>query len=580
MLKGNIDGVRKSTLDALEALFELELPADEFAPLALLEGLAAFTGQTGREVSAYLRRDGKIAEITVGDRDTVPLSPMHLRRSAGRLAGVRCIHTHPGGNAVLSPVDIQSLKRLRLDAMAAVGVREDGRASALSCALLEPENAQGFVFHGPYGIFQIPQTELMQEIVELDPRVFGGDEPESEQERCILVGLCESEQAETLKELSRLAQTAGAEVLAVVAQNRPPESATYIGKGKAHEISLLAQGMDCDLIIFNDELTGAQARNLEEIMGIRVIDRAMLILDIFAQRARSREGKLQVELAQLQYKLPRLIGSGLVLSRLGGGIGTRGPGETKLEVDRRRIRERISDIKAEIATISAQRAVRRVRRENNAVPVVALVGYTNAGKSTLLNQLTGAGALAEDKLFATLDTTTRAMRLPSGAECLLTDTVGFIDKLPHDLVNAFRSTLEEALYADVLVIVSDASSPNAAQQHEVVQAVLGDLGAGDKPVVLALNKADQALLFHPREGIAISAREGRGVTDLLAAIEQKLSAMKSRVEIFIPYEKQAALAFLHREGAVESEAYEEGGTRVQAFLEQETQARVERMLVQ
>lgn len=578
MIKGNTEGIRKSTLEQLELAYELELPSDEFAPIALLEMLAAFTGQTGREVSAYVKRDGTVMEIAVGDQDTVTLSPVHLRRNQDRLAGVRCIHTHPGGNAVLSDVDIQSLKRLHLDAMAAVGVKDDGRASALSCALIEPDNEAGFVFHGPYGIYQIPQQELMQEIYDLDPRVTGEMDAGSQQERCVLVGLCESENDETMLELGRLAETAGAQVLAVFVQNRQPEPSTYIGKGKAHEIFLAVQGMNCDLVIINDELTGAQTKKLEEILGVRVIDRAVLILDIFAQRARSREGKLQVELAQLQYKLPRLIGEGLEMSRLLGGIGIRGPGESKLEMDRRRIRERISDIKKEIQSLDAQRAVRRVRRENHGVPVAALVGYTNAGKSTLLNHLTGSGVLAEDKLFATLDTTTRALRLPDGNECLLTDTVGFIDKLPHDLVNAFRSTLEEALFADLLVIISDASSPNAAAQHQVVEEVLASLGAGDRPTVLALNKSDAQMQYQPKDGIPISAKTGEGIDNLLAAIQKALDATKEHVELLIPYGKEAVLAYLHREGTVESQDYEEGGTRIQALVEPEVLSRINHML--
>lgn len=587
MIEGNTQGIRQSTLDELELLHQLELPKDEFLPVALIEPMALFTQRTGRELSIYLGREGNIVQITVGDQNTVPLEAIHLRRNQNRLAGVRCIHTHPGGDAMLSSVDINSLKRLHLDAMAAIGVRDEGgttAASAITVALIESDNQDGFSFHGPYGIYQIPQQELMQAILELDKRVIGLPEPERLHERCILVGLCESDQDETLQELRRLSETAGAEVVMITSQNRGAESATYIGKGKAQELSLAVQALDCDLVIFNDELTGAQIRNLEEILGVRVVDRAALILDIFALHARSREGKLQVELAQLQYKLPRLIGSGVEMSRIGGtagAIGTRGPGETKLEIDRRRIRERISDIRREIKEVSAQRALRRTRRESNAVPVVALVGYTNAGKSTLLNRLTGANVLAEDKLFATLDTTTRALELPSGAECLITDTVGFIDKLPHDLVDAFRSTLEEAMYADLLVIVCDASSPNAARQYEVVQSVLDQLNAGNKPFVLALNKNDIASAdsgFQPKDAVPISAKDGFGVETLLAAIERKLDAGKRQIDILIPYDRSSALAFLHREGAVQSEQYEEGGTRVQALLNDEAYARIQRML--
>ena len=582
MVQGNIQGVRRSLLDELEKLTELELPGDEFAPLPLIETLARFTGQTGREVSVYLRRDAKVVSIEVGDAFTVALEDMHLRRNRGRLAGVRCIHTHPGGDAVLSDVDLQSLKTLRLDAMAAVGVKEEGRASALSCAFIEPEAESGYSFHGPYGIYQIPQQELLVEINELDARVDGLPEPERTHERVLLAGIAAGPTVPSLLELKNLAKTAGAEIAGIVWQNmRSPDNATYFGAGKAKEISLEMQALDCDLLIVDDEMTGAQTRNLEAIVGRRVIDRAALILDIFAQHATSREGKLQVELAQLQYRLPRLIGVGTEMSRLGAGIGTRGPGETKLEIDRRRIRERITDIKREIGRLREQRAMRRQRRERNRVPVVALVGYTNAGKSTLLNHLTQAGVLAEDKLFATLDTTTRSLELPGGMECLVTDTVGFIDKLPHDLVSAFRSTLEEAMYADLLVIVSDASSPDAARQQSVVDEVLVSLGAGDKPRVYAMNKSDREVgdPSHTLQGsINISAKKGQNIEELLLAVERQLSVLRRPVEFLIPYDKGNVLAYLHGAGAVESENYEEEGTRVTAMLEEPEERKVLAML--
>ncbi len=582
MIQGNTQGVRQAHLDELEAISKMELPGDEFAPLALIEALALFTGRTGREVSVYLKRDGTVASIEVGDAFTVALEEMHLRRNRQRLAGVRCIHTHPGGDAMLSPVDLQSLKKLRLDAMAAIGVKEEGKASALSCALLEPDVEAGFSYHGPYGIYQIPQEELLSEILELDERFVAVPDEDRLTERALLVGLASGPAEPSLIELRSLAKTAGAEVAAIAWQNaRKADSATYIGSGKAQELSLEMQALDCDILIVDDELSGAQVRNLEEIIGRRVIDRATLILDIFAQHASSREGKLQVELAQMRYRLPRLIGTGTALSRLGGGIGTRGPGETKLEADRRHIRERITDIQREIEKVREQRAQRRARRERNRVPVAALVGYTNAGKSTLLNRLTNAGVLAEDKLFATLDTTTRSLELPGGMECLITDTVGFIDKLPHDLVTAFRSTLEEAMYADLLVIVADASSPDVARQQKVVDEVLASLGAGDKPRIVAMNKSDKEPgdpQFSMAGSLAICAKEGQGLGALLGAIEQRLSSLRRATELTIPYDKGAVLAFLHREGAVESESYEEGGTKVVAMLDEEMIKRVKLML--
>jgi GTP-binding protein HflX len=296
---------------------------------------------------------------------------------------------------------------------------------------------------------------------------------------------------ETLQELERLVETAGGETVGRIIQRREaPDPATYIGKGKLEELKALQAETQATTVIFDDQLSPAQQRNLERALEVKVLDRTALILDIFAQRARSHEGKLQVELAQMRYTLPRLGGKGLILSRLGGGIGTRGPGETKLEVDRRRIRSKIHDIEEEIKTVCAQRAVHRSRREQSGLPCIALVGYTNAGKSTLLNRLTDAGVLVEDKLFATLDPTIRLLILPSGRKVLLADTVGFIRKLPHALIAAFRATLEEVIYADVLMHVIDAGAPDWQEQSQAVYEVLKELDAADKPMITVMNKTD------------------------------------------------------------------------------------------
>lgn len=330
-------------------------------------------------------------------------------------------------------------------------------------------------------------------------------------------------------------------------------------------------------MIVDDELTGAQVRNLEEIVGCRVVDRTALILDIFAQRATTREGKLQVELAQMQYQLPRLTGLGVALSRLGGGIGTRGPGETKLEVDRRRIRRRITDISRELREVKRQRNQRRERRERNEVPVVALVGYTNAGKSSLLNLLSGANVLAEDKLFATLDPVTRRIRLPSGMDCLLVDTVGFISKLPHDLVDAFQSTLEEALHADLLLIVQDVADPNFADQAVVVDQVLTSLGAGGKPVLRAYNKHDLApeVSADREDVVLLSTRTGEGVPELLAAIQSRLQHLHRRLELTVPYDRGDVVSFLHKYGSVLEEEYGEAGCRICALVDPVTEERAQ-----
>ena len=378
---------------------------------------------------------------------------------------------------------------MNFDAMAAISVVA-GTAREIGVGFLGDmrDGIAEVIEYSHIDIDRLPQEDWMHEIALADGRVRASSGIDDAQERALLVSV---DSAESLSELAALADTAGALVIERVLQRLPkPDPATYIGSGKVEQLALNAQALDVDICIFDDELTGAQLRNLEERLGVKCIDRTGLILDIFAQRARSSEGKLQVELAQLQYRLPRLMGQGTALSRLAGGIGTRGPGESKLEQDRRYIRRRIADVNESLRELESRRELQRRQRQKNGVPLVALVGYTNAGKSTLLNHLAGADVLAEDKLFATLDTTTRKLELPDNQSCLIIDTVGFINKLPHELVSAFRATLEEVVQADVLVVVSDAANPECQQQRRVVAEVLTQLGAGDKPTIEAYNKCD------------------------------------------------------------------------------------------
>ena len=320
----------------------------------------------------------------------------------------------------------------------------------------------------------------------------------------------------------------------------------------------------------DDELTGAQARNLEDITSVRVVDRTMLILDIFAQRASTAEGRLQVSLAQLRYRSGRLIGLGTSLSRLAGGIGTRGPGESKLEIDRRRIREKMTQLRRELDELESQRALRRKSRERNAVPVAALVGYTNTGKSTLLNRLTGSEVFTQDMLFATLDAVSRSVRLPDGGEFILTDTVGFIRKLPTELIDAFHSTLEEAALADVLIIVNDASSPDMSDQHHVVEEVLERLGAVSQPRIDVLNKCDkaEAELYGPLpQAIRISARTGEGLDDLLHAIAEALRVRERMIRILVPFERYAIIGEIRQSGRILEESHQNNGTLITAMVE-------------
>lgn len=391
--------------------------------------------------------------------------------------------------------------------------------------------------------------------------------------RAILIGADtgEYDAESSMDELSELAKTAGAEDLARVLQKREAyEPATVIGEGKLAEVKELCGSLGAELLIFDCELTASQIRNVEDETDVRVIDRTMLILDIFAGRAVSREGKLQVELAQLKYRLPRLMGIGASLSRLGGGIGTRGPGETQLETDRRHIRRRIDKLSAELKELEERRGYARDRRKKDSVQVGAIVGYTNAGKSTLLNLLTGADVLAEDKLFATLDPTSRAIELPDGRSLLLVDTVGLIRRLPHHLVEAFKSTLEEAACADIIIHVCDVSDPEAAEKADVTLKTLADLGAAEIPVVTVLNKCDLLTENIPEDDstVKISAKKAQGIDRLLKVVAANLPETAKRMKLLLPYDKAGFTAKLRENGKVFNEEYTETGVLVDALVDQ------------
>ncbi len=406
---------------------------------------------------------------------------------------------------------------------------------------------------------------------------------EIERERAILVSIDtgDFDVDVSLDELEELADTAGADSLARLVQKREsPDKATCLGSGRLEELAQLAEANEADLVIFDRELTATQQRNIEDALPCRVVDRTMLILDIFAARARSAEGRLQVELAQLQYMLPRLSGQGVALSRLGGGIGTRGPGETKLESDRRHIRRRIQALRQQLETVEQGRLLRRERRRKDSVQTVAIVGYTNAGKSTLMNKLTAAGVLAEDKLFATLDTTSRALKLPDGRTVLLIDTVGLVRRLPHHLVDAFRSTLEEAADADVILNLCDISSPEAEEHLTVTRELLVQLGRDDRPVLTVFNKCDRPAALPALEPdgsapLCISAKTGAGIDRLLERLTEALPPDRRRVHLLLPFDKGALAGLCRREGAVESEEYCENGLKMTVTLGMRILAQVE-----
>ncbi len=404
-------------------------------------------------------------------------------------------------------------------------------------------------------------------------------ETAEKKERVILVAVATSDNDDTvqsLDELEELVQTAGAETVAKVIQNRERiHPGTYIGKGKIEEIQGLIYSLGVDTVICDDELSPTQNYNLEEALDVKVIDRTVLILDIFAKRASTSEGKLQVELAQLRYRASHLIGGRSGLSRLGAGIGTRGPGEQKLEVDRRIIKERITQVRRELENVKQTRELTRKKRQENFVPVVAIAGYTNAGKSTLLNKLTGAGVLSEDKLFATLDPVTRRLSLENGGEMLFTDTVGFIRKLPHHLIQAFRSTLEEAKYADIILHVADCSNPDIDNQMYTVYDTLGKLGIGDKKIVTAFNKID---LFdgdvnlkdlRADKTVKISAKNGTGLEKLLDVLTETAKEGKVILERVFPYNEASKINEIHKAGQVIEEDYRNNGIYVRADIPRE-----------
>lgn len=486
-----------------------------------------------------MNRRGQIVSVIAGESEKVRLPEIKKRESMTRLCGFRVVHTHPKGGG-LSKADLTALARLRLDLMVAVET-EGGRPGKVHLAHLKVKG-EGipWAIREPLSLSQLEEEnceELIQSVEdELSTEV--GYEAGKGKERAVLVGVelaeAKGSTEESLKELAELVDTAGGETATVAVQRREkPDSKYYVGQGKVEELALLCQEEQAQTAIFDAELSPSQQSHLEEALGVKVVDRTALILDIFAQRARTKEGKLQVELAQLNYMLPRLLGEGKLMSRLGGGIGTRGPGETKLEVDRRRIREKIAFLEKQVEEVRAHREALRKSRKKQELTTAALVGYTNAGKSTLLNALTGAGVLAEDKLFATLDPTIKRFILPSGEPLLVTDTVGFIQKLPHHLVKAFKATLEEVTEADFLVHVVDLSNPYMEEQIRTVHQILSELNALEKPTLTVFNKTDRVPGLakgyleslerkHPHAAF-ISALKKEGFKELLSKIQDLMS---------------------------------------------------------
>ncbi len=557
MINGNLKGIKAFIKERIEALDNLKCDASKFIEEELAYELGEITQLLNKEICIYLSRQGEVLYVNVGEEDRASLKGISLRRSNSRLSGLRCIHTHPGGNGHLSGVDIESLKKLRFDSMCAIGVNEQGTTNVTMAVLAD--NEQGYNYFAAPSVSRIPHDRWINEIFDADKLIKHDtfEEQETEKERVLLIGT----DADSVEELERLTDTAGGETVYKAIQKG---AKGIIGKGKISELSLVVQAKNIDLAVYDDELTSSEAHMLEEELGVPVIDRTALILDIFAMRAATKEGKMQVELAQLQYKLTRLKGEGLALSRQGGGIGTRGPGEEKLETDRRHINRRIYELKSQLASLSQRRGLMRKQRKKQELPQIALVGYTNAGKSTLLKALSGSEVFCEDKLFATLDPLTRRCELDKGIEVCVTDTVGFIKKLPHQLVEAFRSTLEEAVFADILLHVCDGSSDELFQQMQAVDEVLTQIGASNIPTITVVNKVDaiNGESEPVKDGIYISARNGTGVDTLKKAIIEELKKMRQEATVTVPYARGDVLSYIHSKCKVISEEYGDEGTKI------------------
>jgi len=495
--------------------------------------------ESRRQLGVLLDRRGQVDHVIVGDATKLWLPDVgRLRAGRGRMRGLRLVHTHLRQEG-LSQDDLTDLSLLRLDMVAAITMDRHGRPTQLHCAHLLPENPAQELWRvlDPLPVHDqgLDFLELIRSLEEEFARASRVQEADQGKDRAVLVHVqltraqhFRSEET-CLAELRQLCATAGVTVLDEVIQRRPrPDPRFVVGRGKLEEMVQRANQLGAELLIFDLPLAPAQARAITEITELKVIDRTMLILDIFAQRARSRDGKIQVELAQLNYTLPRLVGKGTMMSRLMGGVGGRGPGETKLEVDRRRIRSRISRLEAQIKQLSKQRELRRSRRKGRRLPVVSILGYTNAGKSTLLNTLTRSSALVENKLFATLDPKSARLRFPTEREVILTDTVGFIHELPQELFNAFRATLEEVADSDLLIHLVDLSDPDHGEQMAAVRRIVGEMGLAERPTLLVYNKVDRLneeevaarMTGNGGEGICISATRPKSTAPLLSAMER------------------------------------------------------------
>ena len=549
-IDGNLQGLKPNHLHRLEKLFKRRIPPRQIVTQEFARQLSEASHEIHRQVGVLVNRNGYVEHVVVGNAHSIVLPDLKRVRMGGdRFRGLRCLHTHLSGEG-LTQDDLTDLALLRLDLMAAIDVRSDGMPGIVRVAHLLPANGRSgssldeeeSAAEGPtiWGFLdpQVPSQldvdfiELIESLEEEVARARHVRNPRDKRDRAILVGVTTGSAAsaqESLTELRELARSAEVVVLDSIIQRRPKlDPRSLVGRGKLDELIIRSLQLGADVIIFDQNLSPAQVRTINEATDLKIIDRTQLILDIFAQRAQSREGKIQVELAQLKYMLPRLTGSGIEMSRLMGGIGGRGPGETKLEVDRRRVRERIHLLEKQIEQIRTSRRVQRTRRMRRDLPIISIVGYTNAGKSTLLNALTASQVNAEDLMFATLDPTSRRLRLPRDREVIINDTVGFIRDLPPDLITAFRATLEEMEGSDILIHLVDASSTQIEEHIESVKKILNDLNLSGIPRLLVYNKADllndEGLenMRQATDAVIISALDRNSLLPLIERVGQML----------------------------------------------------------
>ncbi len=548
---GNTDGLKHSQLKRLQNLYKRRIPPEYVISYELARDISSLSWETGRQVALLANRAGKIIYVILGDANgvVIPDTPDY-RTLPGKLKGLRCVHTHLDQSA-LSKDDLTDLSLLRLDAMAAVEVNKNGGPGDIHMGHIMPQRPAepSYRILPPINPHDLDTgfLELIQALESELDQTEKSEKFDPDRERALLVSVTtfsRKKAEESLHELQDLAVSGGITVIDTILQIRnKPDPRFLMGRGKLRDITLAALEKGASLIIFDQDLNPSQIRSITNHVELKIIDRTQLILDIFAQRARTREGKLQVELAQLKYMLPRLVAKNTAMSRLTGGIGGRGPGETKLEINRRRVRERIARLAKDLAKIQKQRKQQRSEREKKGVPIVSIIGYTNAGKSTLLNTLTKSDVLAESRLFATLDPTSRRLRLPRDKEIIITDTVGFIRDLPKDLIVAFRATLEELEQADLLLHVIDVSNPRRNDQIQSVERILSDLDLDHIPMIRVLNKQDilseetVQILSDRYEGVAVSAIKRKSLIPLVERIEGSLFLSGSSSES--PYENDS-----------------------------------------